>query len=309
MLLYLYMIQEENPPIIKENLEDQESLEATDPLEQVEITVPVDPEEMRKLEDLNREIHFKSKETAEQIRNIQNENNKKIEPWDNTPTTTFNTPPQQNHKGRFRNTIMGLKIGLAGLLGLGATKEAKAGGGEDSLKLKNQVEKTAFADSSVSKGFTKGFEQTRDGETIGNINIEGHTYIPQKDTTKEFYSYHFSEESNSKNALGEILSIMKAKGFEPANGDMLEKIYQENKNNIEFMQKAKWLLAPTPEADGDDTRATEGFMVTKNGKTFFAIPEHSVFPTKNPNGLGRFEINQGFEASEYGILFYKKLEK
>ena len=94
----------------------------------------------------------------------------------------------------------------------------------------------------------------------------------------------------------------------PDNKD-LEKIYKENESNIEFTQKIKWLMAPTPEPDGDDTRAKEGFMTTKNGKISYVIPEHSVFPTKNPKGLGRFELDQGFEASEYGILFYKKIEK
>lgn len=291
---------EKIPPI-----ENQESNEAHQELAQVsEVQLPekkveMDPETQNEIKALKYKIEFEQSPTG-----LTN----KKEKGDRIDGTIYNLPENRpKPKGGVKTALLAV---TAGFMSLFASKEAKAGSGpEDSLGKKPLTEKVSPADSLQSGFYKKGFEQKKDGETIGHITIEGHTYIPQKDTTKEFYSYHFSETGKTKNSLGEILSIMKSKGLEPADGDMLEKIYKENESNIEFTQKIKWLMAPTPEPDGDDTRAKEGFMTTKNGKISYVIPEHSVFPTKNPKGLGRFELDQGFEASEYGILFYKKIEK
>jgi len=301
VVLYGYMTEKITP--IEQNIEENPKVVTSADLETIvsenEATPTIDAKTQADIKALEYQIKF-----AESPTGITN----KKETGGEQEGIVYNLPKIETKP---KSGLKTAGVALVTLfMSLFANKQAKAGTGpEDSLGKKPLIEKVSPADSVQSKTLRKGFEQTRDAETVGKITIEGHIYIPQKDTTKEFYSYHFSENEKNKNALGEILSIMKSKGFEPANGEMLEKIYKENENNIDFIQKIKWLMAPTPELDGDDTRAREGFMVTKNGKTSYAIPEHSVFPTKNPKGLGRFELDQGFEVSEYGILFYKKIEK
>lgn len=88
-----------------------------------------------------------------QILEAQSQKNKEyVEAWDNTPTTSYNIPPKQVPTNRFRNGIMAFKIGLAGILGLGATKEAKAGGGDDSLTKKPVIEKSVSNAIEVKEG-------------------------------------------------------------------------------------------------------------------------------------------------------------
>lgn len=252
----------------------------------------------KELEEEARDIAFRQSETAEDIRRAQAKKGKEVEKFEGV---VYQIPKGKSGNG-FKNWSL---AAFAGLLSLGASaKESK--NPEAELKKDTLLGKTITpSDSLESKtNSPKPYEQKVDGETIGHIKVEGHILIPQKDTTKEVYVYYFSDDGKSKNNLAEIVNLMKQKGFVPIDGDLLEDIYNQNKNDPEFNKKVKWVVAPTPEGDEDDTRRQEGVYVTTKGKTAYLIPENAVLPTINPRGIGRFEIKKGFDPSEYGVGFY-----
>lgn len=116
-------------------------------------SVEVDHVAMEDLEKLDSEIKFRGTETAEMIRDAQSKKELGSEPWSSKPMTVYNASPKQAPSNKFHNSIMALKIGLAGLLGLGATKEAKAGGDPvDSLGKKLTIEKTQSGKIEVKEG-------------------------------------------------------------------------------------------------------------------------------------------------------------
>jgi hypothetical protein len=87
------------------------------------------------------------------IRNAQAKKDMGNESWNSKPMTAYNVPPKQAPSNKFRNGIMALKIGFMGLLGLTATKEAKAGGDPvDSLNKKATIEKTQSGKIEVKEG-------------------------------------------------------------------------------------------------------------------------------------------------------------
>lgn len=303
--------------------------EITEQVEGINHDIEVDPEEIKKLEDLDAEIEFRTSETAEEIRKAQTKKGTEIEKWDSKPTTTFKAPTMQKsgHAKGWRNWILGISSLLTGL-GASATKEAKAGGEPiDSLGKKNKIESVSNPTDSLMKNKEKKpFEQTISKEKFRHITIEGHIFVPQKDTSKEVYVYYFSNDGKEKDPLNAIISEMRSKGYEPADGELLGNVYNQNKNNPEFNKKLRWVIAPTPEDDSDDTRANEKSTIIKTETVFegegkekverkitkieTAIPSHAVLPSINPNGLGRFELNNSFSLEEgYGLMFTKKVEK
>ncbi len=206
---------------------------------------------------------------------------------------------------------------------------------EDSLKLNKNTAtfKTKFSsDSLESVSIKKSFEENDTKETFGDITLEGNIYIPQSDTTKEVYAYYFSGGENNEHKIGSIIEIMKKKGLVPADGKLLREVYDQNKNNSTFKNKTAWLLAPTPEGAVDDSRANQKVIAThtekgsvnkivESTKEFdiiekvpitvstveVVIPEHAVFPTKNPQGIGKFEVDKNVPTDGYGYLFVKPI--
>lgn len=114
--------------------------------------VKVDPVAMEDLEKLNSEIEFRGTETAEIIRDAQAKKELGTESWNSEPVTVYSASPKQSPSNKFRNGIMGLKIALAGLLGLGATKESKASTPEDSLGKKPLIEKVNTGGIEIKEG-------------------------------------------------------------------------------------------------------------------------------------------------------------
>ncbi len=286
-------------------LENPESVTENQELQQEE-NIVISEEAKRELDEEERDIRFRQSETAQIIRDAQARKGKELEKLDSG--TTYNVASSQKPKSGVRNKIMAGAITLASLFGFGGKAKAE-GDPSDSLGKKPTTEKVYTDSIQKSTPSSKSYEIKVDNETKGHIKIESHVVVPQKDTTKEAVIYYFSDDGKSKNSLGEIMLLMKEKGFYPGDRELLNNIYEENKNNPEFARKMKWVLAPTPEGDADDTRSQEGHYITNKGKTSYVIPEHAVFPTINPRGLGRFEISEGFNSGEYGILFNKKVEK
>jgi hypothetical protein len=135
MVLLVHMT-EKIPPVNETLEEESEQIK-----NETESLVTVDPVAMEDLEKLDSEIKFRGTETAEMIRNAQAKKELGSEPLNSKPMTVYNASPKQVPSNKFRNSIMALKIGLAGLLGLTTTK-AKAGGDPvDSLGKKATIEK------------------------------------------------------------------------------------------------------------------------------------------------------------------------
>ncbi len=198
-------------------------------------------------------------------------------------------------KGRKMLMLLGMTGVMASSAHAGSNSTLEHDGG-------STPEKTAAAPSEGEKPYEQVFSQ----EKVGHITLEGRMLIPQSDTTREFYSVYFSHDGKSENTLGEFLTLMKKKGYIPANGKMLEKIYNQNKDDPLFNKKAKWLLAPIPAGDIDDTRPNEEKVINhEDGSIEYIFPTNAVYPTKNPVGLGRYEISQGIPNDSYGFLFYK----
>lgn len=219
-------------------------------------------------------------------------------------------------RSNFRNAMMAARIGIAGLFGFSATgAKASAELPKDSIKNKIEVSKKTPEDSAKlnkntvemkTAGIKTPFEEDATRETFGNITLEGNIYIPFSDTTKEVYAYYFSGEDKIDHKIGSIIEIMEKKGFAPADGKLLHALYDQNKTTPAFNKKTTWLLAPTPESSPDDTRSNEKMISEKDGKIETVIPSNAVFPTKNPQGLGKFEVDQGLSLDDYGIVFVKE---
>ncbi len=139
----------EIPPVPNAEKEN-EQIETTEQ-ETKEYAVAVDPKAMEDLEDLNREIHLKRKETYDTIRDIQAKKDKGDEPWRETSAQPKQEYKAQKPTNKLRNGIMALKIGLAGILGLGATKGAAATNTPDSLG-KGQQKEVVIDGVSVKEG-------------------------------------------------------------------------------------------------------------------------------------------------------------
>lgn len=90
---------QENPPVIENN--EEATVEQLDLMQ--ERTVAVDPKEMEKLDDLNREIAFRTSETAEAIREGQRKKGNEIERFDPTPVSTYEIPNKQAPTNRIKN--------------------------------------------------------------------------------------------------------------------------------------------------------------------------------------------------------------
>ena len=201
----------------------------------------------------------------------------------------------QKPRGAVRNFV----LSAAALLGFGASAmKAGATNPGDTLESKKMTAQTH-----------KAYERIDHNETVGHITLQSETLIPQSDTTREVYAVSFDDDGKSKSALGLAIALMQSKGYFPADRDLLEEIYTQNNNDPSFEKKMKWLMAPTPETDANDTKQNEKVLVSKDGKTAVVLPDHSVLPTKNPQGLGRFELDQGIVLNEYQLLFWKSAEK
>jgi hypothetical protein len=136
----------EKIPSVNEFLkEDSEKLN-----DKKESSVKVDPVAMEDLEKLNSEISFRGTETAEMIRNAQAKKELGDESWDAKPTTTYEAPINRKPIGGLRKWAIGI---FGGILSLGATKEAKAGGDPvDSLNKKTKIEKISSNTIDVKEG-------------------------------------------------------------------------------------------------------------------------------------------------------------
>lgn len=288
-------------PSIPEN--QNENLEELNNEEQEKL--PIKPIPIERV-NLNQEDLDELKRLENEVKYEKNKKNKdEVKLFNNAGFIPVAEKKGHNVLRRFTAGV----LGLATMLGF--TQKASAGTStpEDSLGKKTLTEKINPSDSTEKSTTNKDYEQKAINEKIGHVTIEGSIFIPQKDTSKEVYVYYYSDDGKSENSLAEILNAMKQKGLRPADRNLLEEVYNQNKDDEQFNKKTKWIMAPTPESDADDTRQNEKYMVTKNGKTQFVLPEHAVFPTKSPNGLGRFEIDQGFDPKEYGLMFYKQIEK
>lgn len=133
MLLLRHMTQERPPVQESENTHEDtsEQLNAT-----YEHSVAVDPKAMEDLENLERDIKFKTSDTAEAIRKAQAKKGSVIETWDPKPETKYEAPVKQaSHP--LRNRLMAGVIGLATMLGF-QSKATAAELPEDSVK--NKIE-------------------------------------------------------------------------------------------------------------------------------------------------------------------------
>ncbi len=231
---------------------------------------------------------------------------KEVEKTPEVPGTSFTvTSDKQTASEGFLKRAVAKGRKMLMLLGMTGVMASSAHAGSNSTLEhdgSSTPEKTAAAPSEGEKPYEQVFSQ----EKVGHITLEGRMLIPQSDTTKEVYSFYFSDDGKSKNKLGEFIALMEKKGYLPVNGDMLASIYNQNKDDPMFGKKAKWLLAPVAAEDADDTRSNEKKLVEHKDGTFeYVLPANAVFPTKNPTGLGRYEISQGIPNDSYGFLFYK----
>lgn len=269
------------------------------------------PAEEHEVQEVQTELPEEREEKiAEKKASIQEEIEQSLQKKDTGEEEFSSTPVETPEAPREKENWISKKWKKVMLtLGLAAAVSTPGFAKNDSKDIEDSLSKKEYRVTNEDEG-EKPFEQIIAQEKIGHITIEGRMLIPQADTTKEVYAFYFSDDGKSKNSLGEFMAAMQRKGYTPADGILLEQIYMQNKDVAEFNKKAKWLLAPVPATDGDDTRASEKMIVTeKDGTVKYVIPQNAVFPTKTPQGLGRYEISEGVPNDTHGFVFYKVKEK
>jgi hypothetical protein len=281
--------------------------------------VEVSPVAMEDLKNLKSEIGFRRTKTAEIIRDAQAKKELGDEPWDSKPMTVYNASPKQAPSNKFRNGIMALKIGLAGLLGLGATKEAKAGGDPvDSLGKKATIEKVLKnnEDSLKNKSNVKVYtsSKTKEGATtptgLSNSFLENSYGVTESDIPAIANYFGFSTENNAA-FQRDMYNYLKENKPELIK-EILEKYGQTQKGgsidkNASLEEQIKGLI------DGN-LGVRDAFTIAQLKKILETIQEIQKSSPQEimkeiPQPEGNYVINvRGDESGSKGVYFFFKTE-
>jgi hypothetical protein len=305
---------EKIPPVNETLEEESEQIK-----NETESLVTVDPVAMEDLEKLDSEIKFRGTETAEMIRNAQAKKELGSEPLNSKPMTVYNASPKQVPSNKFRNSIMALKIGLAGLLGLTTTK-AKAGGDPvDSLGKKATIEKVLKnnEDSLKNKSNIKTYttSKTKEGGItptgMSNSFLENSYGVTESDIPAIANYFGFSTENNAA-FQRDMYNYLKENKPELIK-EILEKYGQTQKGgsidkNASLEEQIKGLI------DGN-LGVRDAFTISQLKKILEIIQEIQKSSPQEivkevPQPTGKYVINvRGDEPGSKGVYYFFEDEK